>query len=229
MNKQIGLTKKIITLSVIAMMASLNHSHAAISLTYELAEITAGGSLVGTGTVIFISHGTNNALESNSWTSGSSFIKGDDSFFAAVTITDGIAAGFLSNLNLPANTTANSTKFSAIFVAGLTGSDVDYSSGSLLAGKTFGTSGTLYNFGTYRNDLAEAYGASTVGKIGYIFPSDGTYDLFTSSNTGDYAGATYTANLSAASSLYVVPEPSTGALIMIGAAGLVALRRLRKV
>jgi len=212
-----------------AMFATVNYSKAAISLTYEIAEITSGGILVGSGTVLFVSHGTDNSLNSNAWSSGNSFVLGDDSFFAAVAISNGVAAGFLSNLDLPARSNANSTHFSAIFIAGLTSSDVDYSTGSLLGGKTFGVTGTTYNFGTYRNTSPEAYGASATGKIGYVFPSDGTYDLFTSSNTGDYTGASFTANLATSSSFNVVPEPSTASLMLLGSAGLVALRRLRKV
>jgi len=50
---------------------------------------------------------------------------------------------------------------------------------------------------------------------------------FTSGTTALVGGFSYSATGS--DTITLVPEPSTGALMMIGAAGLVALRRLRKV
>lgn len=215
----------------IALLAITNLGHSSVTINYELAELSSGGSLIGTGTVLFVSHGANNTLNSDAWSTGSSFILGDDVFFAAVPIMDGVAAGALSEYILPSGTISNTTQFSAIFIAGLGSSDINYSNGSLLGGKTFGASGSLYNFGVYRTSNIEAFGGSTAGKIGYVFPADGSAnDLFSYSNTGEtYTGATYTANLATSSSFYVVPEPSTGALLMIGSVGLMALRRLRKV
>lgn len=220
-----------IGLGIVALLATISISKASVTINYELAEITSGGALVGSGTVLFVSHGANNVLNSNAWTSGSSFVLGDDLFFAAVPIIDGVAAGALSEYTVPTGTVANTTQFSAIFIAGLTSSDINYSTGSLLDGQTFGVSGTAYNFGTYRTSSIEAFGGSTAGNIGYVFPAEGTANnLFSYSNTGElYTGATYTANLATSSTFNLVPEPSTASLMMLGAAGLVALRRLRKV
>lgn len=224
-----NITKQL-SLGLLALMASVAISKASVTINYELAEITAGGALVGSGTVLFISHGSNNTLNSTAWSTGSSFILGDDLFFAAVPIVDGIAAGALSEYTVPVGTVANTTQFSAIFIKGLTSSDINYNSGSLLNGKTFSDSGTSYDFGIYRTSNIEAFGGSTAGNIGYIFPSEGSANnLFSYSNTGEYSSATYTASLATSSSFSLVPEPSTGALLMIGSVGLVAMRRMSKV
>lgn len=222
-------------LPVMALVAVLGvpaKSNASITINYEVAEITSGGNLVLSGTLLFISHGSDNSLQSVNWNSGSSFILGDDKFFWAAEITDGVAAGAIPSINMPAGTVANTTKFSGIFIAGLTNSDVDYSTGTLLGGKTFASSGgTVYQFGNYRTDSIEDFGGDPTGNMAWVFPSDGSLLQLTAyANTGDtYVGGAITANLATTSSFNVVPEPSTGALLMLGAAGLVALRRLRKV
>jgi hypothetical protein len=205
---------------------------ASVTINYEVGEITDGGNLVLSGTLFFISHGVNNLFDSNVFTSGtSSFLGNDDKLFAAVSIVDGAAYGALSDILVPTGTINTTTKFTGLFVAGLTSSDVDYSTGSLLSSKTFGTSGTSYNWGSYRTDNIEAFGGTTDGNIAWVFPAEGSANgLFAYANTGEtYIGATYTANLATSSSFQIIPEPSTGALMLIGAAGLVALRRLRKV
>lgn len=51
--------------------------------------------------------------------------------------------------------------------------------------------------------------------------------FFTANTTATLGGFTYSA--SGSDTITLVPEPSTASLMMIGAAGLVALRRLRKV
>ena len=69
--------------------------------------------------------------------------------------------------------------------------------------------------------------------------TDSTWTAPTWTTTGNDKDVFFTANTTAVFGSYsynsgtevigLVPEPSTGALMMIGAAGLVALRRLRKV
>ena len=206
--------------------------HSSVTIVTEVAEITTGGANVASGTLLIISHGGNNSLQSNSWTSGTSFISGDDTFFAAIAINNGVASATLANYLIPAGSTQNVTQLSGIFINGLTSSDIDYSTGSLLGGKTFAsTGGTSYAFGIYRSSTPEAFGAPSPGdNIGWLIPSDGgTYNLSAYSGTGDYGNNDINASLGTTSSLNVVPEPSTGALMVLGAAGLVALRRLRKV
>ena len=213
-------------------LALPSESSASITINYEVAEISSGGNLILSGTLFFISHGADNVLQSSGWDTGSSFIKGDDRFFWAAEIANGVAAGAIPSVNMPTGTVANTTKFTGIFVAGLTSTDVDYGTGSLLGGKTFTLSGgTSYQFGGYRTDSIEDFGGDPTGNMAWVFPSDGALlQLSAYSNTGStYTGGAITANLATSSSFNVVPEPSTGALMMIGAVGLVALRRLRKV
>jgi hypothetical protein len=54
-------------------------------------------------------------------------------------------------------------------------------------------------------------------------------DVYFTGNTTAVVGTYSRNNLTGYEEIAMVPEPSTGALIMLGAAGLVALRRLRKV
>jgi len=54
-------------------------------------------------------------------------------------------------------------------------------------------------------------------------------DVFFTANTTAVVGSFSRNNVTGLETITMVPEPSTGALMMIGAAGLVALRRLRKV
>jgi len=220
-------------LAIAVTLGLANSGNSSITINYEVAEISSGGSLVFSGTLLFVSHGSDNNLNSLGWTPGtSSFIRGDDRFFWAAEINNGVAAGAIPSVNMPTGTIANTTKFSGIFIAGLTSADLDYNTGSLLGGKTFAASGgDTYNFGTYRTDSIEDFGGDPVGNMAWVFPSDGALlQLSAYSNTGDtYTGGAITANLATSSTFNVVPEPSTGALMMIGAAGLVALRRLRKV
>jgi hypothetical protein len=219
-------------LALVAVLVVPAKGHSSITINYEVAEISSGGSLVFSGTLLFISHGSDNALDSLGWTSGTTFIRGDDRFFWAAQITNGVAAGAIPSVNMPSGTISNTTKFSGIFIAGLTSADVDYSNGSLLGGKTFAASGgDIYNFGSYRTDSIEDFGGDPTGNMAWVFPSDGALlQLSAYSNTGDtYVGGAITANLATSSTFNVVPEPSTASLMMLGAAGLVALRRLRKV
>lgn len=214
----------------IALTAFISTSKASVTINYEIAEITSAGSNISAGTLFFISHGTDNLFQSSSWANNAtSFLVGDDLLFAAVPIIDGVAAGALSDVLLPLNTVANTTKLTGLFVSGLTSSQVNYATGQLQGGLKFGlTGGTSFAFGSYRNDSPEAFGRSTAGKIGWIFPADGsTVDLFSYSNTGDYSGATLTAALATTSNLILIPEPSTTSLFLLGLSGCFAkaLRR----
>jgi hypothetical protein len=70
----------------------------------------------------------------------------------------------------------------------------------------------------------------TVGTAQLVSTGSGNpAELLLASYTDYSSGSDLISSVAVASSLNVVPEPSTGALMMIGAAGLVALRRLRKV
>lgn len=210
---------------------SLNSARASVTINYEVAEITSAGTKISAGTLFFISHGVDNLFQSSTWAANStSFIVGDDLLFAAVPILNGVAAGAIADFALPANTVANTTKLTGLFVSGLTSSQINYSTGQLTGGLKFGVAGgTSYGFGSYRNDSIEAFGGSTAGKIGWIFPADGsTVDLFSYSNTGDYSGASLTASLSTSSSLIVIPEPTAFSLVAM-ALGLSLNSRRRRI
>lgn len=205
-------------------------SRASVTINYELGEITSGGVNVSTGTVFFISHGADNVLNSLNWSSGSSFILGDDKLFGAVPILSGVAAGAMASYALPTGTVANTTKFSAIFVKSMTSSIVDYTTGVLNNGATFGASGgTSYAFGTYRTDSIEAFGGDPTGNMAWIFPADGaTLQLSAYSGTGPYTGQDITASLVTSSNLIVIPEPSSFALSLLGISVLATISRKRK-
>ena len=214
-----------VVLVAIGSLASLTWtSHASVTINYEVAEIKSGGVNIAAGTVFFISHGSDNVLNSNSWISGSNFILGDDKIFAAVGIVDGVAAGALASYDLPSGTVANTTKFSSVFIKDINSSIVDLATGVLKNGATFGTSGgTTYSFGTYRTDAIEAFGNDPTGNMAWIFPADGaTLQLSAYSGTGDYTGQDITASLITTSSFVVIPEPSTATLACLD---LLLLRR----
>lgn len=236
---------KIVTLLAAFFTIELGSAKASVTIPFDIGEITSGGNLIATGTFIFVSHGVDNNFNSSAWVSGTTFILGDDKFMGAFSISNGSATSQITNYEIPiggtpavSQGTYGTTKFTGIFINGLTSSDIDYSTGSLLNGKTFtaaGGSNPAYSFGTYRTDSIENYGNGPSGATAWILPSDGqALSLFAGSNTdlggsGYYTGSDIPAALNTTSSFTIVPEPSTGALMMIGAAGLVALRRLRKV
>jgi hypothetical protein len=67
-------------------------------------------------------------------------------------------------------------------------------------------------------------------KVHTVTTSNLSSDVYLSLSSGTTATVgSFTFNSGGVSTISTVPEPSTGALMMIGAAGLVALRRLRKV
>ena len=224
--------KQLTAVILASIMAGVS-AKASVTINFDVGEITSGGSLVN-GTFLFVSHGTDNTFNSTSWTSGSSFLLGDDSLIGAFSIVNGSATSAIAGYVSP--TGYGSTKFTGVFISGLGSSDINYSTGSLLNSKTFTSSGgTSYNFGSYRTDVVEGFGFGPDGNMAWTLPADGnTLSLFAASNTdigesGLYLGADVSANLATSSTFQIVPEPSTGALLMIGSVGLVALRRLRKV
>lgn len=202
-------------------------SKASVTINYEVAEITSAGTNISAGTLLFISHGADNTFNSNLFTSGtSSFLVGDDKLFAAVRILNGVASGALNDLTVPTGTVNTTTKFTGLFISGISSTELDYATGILKGGLVFGTSGTTYQFGTYRSDSIEAFGGSLDGNIAWIFPAEGsTVQLSAYSNTGIYTGATYTAALATTSAFTVglIPEPSTVSLLLVGS--LLAIRR----
>ena len=61
----------------------------------------------------------------------------------------------------------------ALFVSGLTSSDVNYSTGALLGGKRISLSGGVsYAFGTYRNASAETLGSQVGYAIAWVLPAN---------------------------------------------------------
>jgi hypothetical protein len=222
--------KKILKIVATALMIAgfSSSSKAGVTLNYDLQTFTAGLNNL-TGTLLLVSHGVDTLFNSNGgWANGtSSFLLGDDTLFAAVGISNGVASGALNNISAPAGSAYGTTRFTGLFIGGLTSSQINYSNAQLSGGLTFAATGTSYEWGSYRSDSIEAYSGDSTGKIAWIIPADGnTVDFWAASAS---AGGNIVAALNTTSTLTVIPEPSTGALMMIGAVGLVALRRLRKV
>jgi hypothetical protein len=135
-------------------------------LNYDLQTFTAGLNNL-TGTLLLVSHGSNNLFNSNgAWSNGkSSFLLGDDTLFAAVGISYGVASGALNNILAPAGSAYGTTHFTGLFIGGLTSSQIDYSTGQPTGGPTFAATGTSYSWGSYRSDSIETYGNDTTRKI----------------------------------------------------------------
>jgi hypothetical protein len=214
---------------VVGLMLALGLSQntkASITLNYDLMTFKYNVNNDINGTLLLISHGASNTFESGSgWAAGSSsFLKGDDTLLAAVEIASGAANGSLPNISAPAGSTYGLTKFTGLFINGLTNSDIDYNTGSLLGGLQFASvGGTSYWYGSYRSDNIEAYANDPTGKIAWTIPADGvTVDFWAASAGGDYA-----ADLNAGSQFSLVPEPSSVTLFALGSIALFASRTIR--
>ena len=209
-------------------------TEAGVSIDFDLRTFTSGGTAYS-GSLLFIAHGADNNFNSGSgWLNGtSSFILGDDWLMGGFAInSSGIAQGRLTNVNIPTGSGSYSTtQFTVLYVKDITSSFLDYTTGGLMSGYTFGTGGgaTSYNYGTWRTNTPENFGQEPDGTaIGYVIPANSSTTAL-NSYTSAAGGVDAPATFSIPSSFSIVPEPSTGALMMIGAVGLVALRRLRKV
>ena len=217
-------------LVVVAMLAAwMPCLQASTLMQFELGLVTSGGANVN-GTVFFISSSTNTTFDSGTFSAGAtSIINAADSLLFASAITGGVAAGNWSELY--ASPVAAGQSITALFVNGLTSSDVSYSTGAFLGGKSIGLSGgTSYAFGTYRSSTADKIGNNVPDGIAWVLPADAgaTASLIAYSGAGDYVGSDLTANLATSASFNLIPEPSSASLLALGVAGLVALRVRRK-
>jgi len=198
-------------------------------MQYELGLVTSGGTALN-GSLFFISSGTNGTFDSGSFSTGAtSLINSGDSFLFATAITGGSAQGNWEELYT--SPVAVGQSITALFIKGLTSSDVSYSTGAFLGGKTVGlTGGTSYAFGSYRTASVETIGGNVGDAIAWVLPANtgATVTLLAYSGTGDYAGSDLSANLATSSSFNLIPEPSSASLLALGMAGLVALRARRK-
>ena len=219
---------KIVTI-VAALIALSCHAKASTLIGYDVGIITSSSSAVN-GSIFFISSGIDGNFNSGTFSSGATtLINANDTLLFATAVSNGIASGsWVENFNSPV---ATGQKITALFVSGLGDSDVSYSTGEFLGGKSIGlTGGTSYAFGTYRSDVAETFGGSDTAGIAWLTPANGLalVNLNAYSNTGSYTGASVAANLATSSSFALIPEPSSASLLAIGVAGLVALRVRRK-
>jgi len=227
--------KKLGKIVILALISALGISgtQASTLMQYELGEIKSGGNLID-GTVYFITWGADGVFNSSisALNGSSSLVAGDDKWLHANEI---VAGAVMSNWSEQYNTgIVAGHKFQAVYVKDLFNTDIDYATGSLLNGKSIGAigSGPVYFFGSYRTDNIETLQGNVPDPIAWTLPPNvgATATVAAYSGTGDYAGfSDYNASLMAYNGFALVPEPSTGALLMIGSVGLVALRRLRKV
>jgi hypothetical protein len=234
-NKQKQKTKKEINMKnriqilALLLIGSMSGVQSSTLMQYELGQITSGGTAIN-GSLFFISSGTNGTFDSGSFSAGAtSLINSADSLLFATAISGGSAQGNWSELYTAPVAVGQS--ITALFVKNLTSSDVSYSTGALLGGKSIGLSGgTSYAFGTYRNSSVETIGGGVGDAIAWVLPANAgaTASLIAYSGTGDYTGSDFNANLATASSFNIIPEPSSASLLALGAAGLVALRVRRK-
>jgi len=199
-------------------------------MQYDMGIMTSGGVAIGTGSLFFISSGTDNIFDSGTFAVGATgLVKSSDTLLFATSIADGISSGNWEELLVAP--TAAGQKITALFISGLTSSAVSYSTGGFIDGKTIGLSGgTAFAFGTYRNDAAETFGGGAGDAIPWVLPATtvGTASMSGYSNTGSYTGGDIAASLVTTSSFNLIPEPSSASLLALGMAGLVALRARRK-
>jgi len=214
---------------VVLLIGSMSCTQASTLMQYELGQITSAGTALN-GSLFFVSSGVNGTFDSGSFSTGAtSLINSGDSLLFATAITDGAAQGNWQELYT--SPVAVGQSITALFVKDLTSSDVSYSTGAFLGGKSVGLAGgTSYAFGSYRTASVETLGNPSSDAIAWVLPanSGATASLLAYSGTGDYTGSDLTANLATSSSFVLIPEPSSASLLALGMAGLVALRARRK-
>ena len=222
-------SKLTIVVSLMLALGFAQNTRASITLNYDLSIFTYDINNTLPGTLLLISHGSSNVFESGSgWAAGSTtFLRGNDTLLAAVAITGGTASGALNNIVAPAGSNYGSTPFTGLFINGLTSSNIDYSTGNLLGGLQFAsTGGTSYWYGSYRSDNVEAYGNDAVGRIAWTIPADGSTNDFWAASA--VQGGDYVADLNAGSQFSLVPEPSSATLLALGSIALLTSRATRK-
>jgi len=234
--------KKLFLIAGALLSLGIASSQASISLVLNIGSVAGWTS----GAVWLVSAGGDGVFSSPFVNGGSSLAGTGDTYIAGAIIdssnynvggtTGSIAMPFTVNYGTGI---ANGNKIKAFWISAPSSavSLLDLNSGTLTAGNTFTTSGgTLLNWNGYTSTNTETAGGGLDPTMGWTLPSDsgasGLYlSVFTSDDpSGGFADFPQTpGSLDATNVIGVVPEPSTGALMMIGAAGLVALRRLRKV
>ena len=220
--------KNKLLIGVITFASFIHISKASTLMNYELGEITSGGTNLN-GSIFFISTGSDGVFNSGAFSSGATNIvnAADNLLFAGAVVGGNVQGSWNENYAF----TVSGQSITALFVNGLTSSDVSFSTGAFLGGKSVGLlGGTSYAFGTYRSDSRETVGNNVPDAIAWVLPpnSGGTGTVSAYSGTGAYTGQDITANLATNSSFNLVPEPSSASLLALGIAGLVALRIRRK-
>ena len=220
---------KILAALLIAFVPSVK---ASTLMQFDMGELTSGAAIITSGTVFFISSGTDATFDSGTFAVGAtSIIKASDALLFAKAIgSAGTATGNWTEQYIsPAAAGQNIT---ALFVKGLTSADVNYTTGAFTGGKSIlASGGTSIAFGTYRSSVPDLDAAADA--IAWTIPANAgaTASLIAYSQTGDYGPTTVTANLATSSAFNLgvaIPEPSSASLLALGMAGLVALRARRK-
>lgn len=212
------------------LMASEGRS--STTMQFDVGIMSRSGTEISAGTLAFLSLGSDGVFNSSPDALGlnaTSLVAGDDIWMYATGIIAG-ASGGLWIEDYTGGVAANQ-KIMAVFFNNLTTSQIDYSSGTFLGGLKIGTGvgSTSYQFGTYRNDLADTLGGNASDAIAWIVPIDAgaTASISAYSNTGLYVGGDITAVLTASSNFAVIPEPSSMSLLIMGLASALAFRRKR--
>ena len=221
--------KNTLLIAVMTFASFIHTSKASTLMNYELGQITSGGTNLN-GSIFFISSGTDGIFNSGTFSQGAtSIVNAADSLLFAIAVSDGNVQGSWTENYL--SPVAAGQSITALFVNGLTSSDVSFSTGAFLGGKSVGLlGGSSYAFGTYRSASPETVGSNVPDAIAWVLPANvgSTATISAYSGTGAYTGQDITANLATSGSFILIPEPSSASLLALGVAGLVALRARRK-
>jgi hypothetical protein len=232
--KQIKQIKQLVAAIAVGLMFLSNDAKASVTMNFDGGYFTSSASNISSGVLFVISSGINTTFDSGAWLNGAtSLINSDDKLVGYIDIVSGVAQGALQYEFATAGVAAGQ-KLTGLFVAGNVGSVISKTTGNLIGGNTFlSTGGTSFNFGSYRTDTIETYGGNVGDGVAWVVPSDGaTLGLNVGSGTGAYEGD-IAANLGTTGTfnigtLVAVPEPSVASLLALGTVGLVALRVRRK-
>jgi hypothetical protein len=136
---------------------------------------------------------------------------------------------------IPSTTQFGFNNVSSLTVNGIT-SNYNVFNGTMTTvnySSSIGASKNLYLWVAFNNEIGIVRNTDGTGTANWITPgsdlSGVTMNLNGVNSQSEVLLGTYTDYATGNDLISLIPEPSTGALMMIGAVGLVALRRLRKV
>jgi hypothetical protein len=224
--------KKVTVAILVALAAIIQPTKASTLMQFEVAGMQSGGVDISTGSLFFISWGTDAAFNSGSFTTGAtSLISASDKLLYSTAISGGYSSGNWEELYT--SPVAVGQNITALFISGALSPYVDTATGNLKSGfQIVNSGGTSFSFGTARNATADTVGSAATDAIPWTLPANAgataSIGLYAAGQGGDLVTPLNTTASFQIGTLSAVPEPSVASLFALGTVGLVALRARRK-